>query len=252
MTTTGGLAQHERLDMIRSHLQTDGSVRIKGLARELSVSEMTIRRDLDELEAQGTARRVRGGAVAVGPEAFAERHLQRGREKARIAEKLVATIPPSGTVAFDASTTVHRIAASLSLARDLVVVTNGLDAFHVLNNNLGVAPTLTGGSLERRTGSLVGPVARRTAESFIFDLFICSAAGVDPVLGSSEASIEEAEVKRAMARSSNRIVLAVDASKLGAMGQARVFRLDEIHLLVTDLHPSDARLDPYRDHVKLL
>lgn len=247
-----GTAQHERLVTIEDRLSTDGTVRIDELADEFRVSEMTIRRDLDELEAQGLARRIRGGAVAVGPEPFAERHRHHAKAKARIAEKLGGLLPETGTLALDASSTVHRLASSVAGARDLVVVTNGLDTFQALLGKPGCSPTLTGGVREPRTGSLVGPVAARSAEDFLFDLFICSAAAVDPQLGSSEASIAEAEVKRAFARTSARVVVAVDYSKLGGRAQARMFKLDDIDALVTDLAPSDRRLDPYRAAVRLL
>ncbi|MGH2636334.1 MAG: DeoR/GlpR family DNA-binding transcription regulator [Actinomycetota bacterium] len=246
IATAAPSSPHERLNDIEQRLRRAGTVRIDGLAREFRVSEMTIRRDLDELEALGVARRVRGGAVAVGPEPFAERHRHNARAKARIADKLLGLIPDRGTVAFDASTTVYRLAAALDGARDLVVVSNGLDTFQSLTAKTGVVATLTGGSVESRTGSLVGPVAVRTAEDFMFEVFVCSSAALDPELGSSEASLEEAEVKRAISRTSRRIVLAVDHSKLGTRAQARMFALDEIDVLVTDLDPADERLGPYR------
>jgi DeoR family fructose operon transcriptional repressor len=238
---------HQRLDQIEHRLRELGAVRIDGLAVEFGVSEMTIRRDLDELEALGVARRVRGGAVAVGPEPFAERHRHNARAKARIADKLLGLIPDRGTVAFDASTTVYRLAATLEGARDLLVVTNGLDTFQSLTGKSGVGATLTGGSVEPRTGSLVGPVAVRSAEEFMFDVLVCSSAALDPELGSSEASLEEAEVKRAFSRTSRRIVLALDHSKLGTRAQARMFTIEEIDILVTDLDPTDPRLEPYGD-----
>jgi DeoR family fructose operon transcriptional repressor len=238
---------HQRLDQIEQRLRELGAVRIDGLAVEFGVSEMTIRRDLDELEALGVARRVRGGAVAVGPEPFAERHRHNARAKARIADKLLGLIPDRGTVAFDASTTVYRLAATLGGARDLLVVTNGLDTFQSLTGKSGVGATLTGGSVEPRTGSLVGPVAVRSAEEFMFDVLVCSSAALDPELGSSEASLEEAEVKRAFSRTSRRIVLALDHSKLGTRAQARMFTIEEIDILVTDLDPTDPRLEPYGD-----
>ncbi len=237
--------------MIEQRIRENGSVRIDELAVHLGVSEMTIRRDLDELEALGTARRVRGGAVAVGPEPFSERHRHNARAKARIADRLLDLIPDHGTVAFDASSTVYRLATRLDGARDLVVVTNGLDTFQSLNGKAGIVATLTGGSVEPRTGSLVGPVAIRGAEAFLFDAFVCSAAALDPSLGSSEASLEEAEVKRALSSRSGRIILAVDHTKLGTRAQARMFGLDEIDLLVTDLDPDDRALDPYRVGVKV-
>lgn len=242
----GPNGQLVRLRTIEQRIASDGSVRIDTLAEELAVSEMTIRRDLDELEKLGVARRVRGGAIAVGPEPFAERHRTNARAKGIIASKLAEVVPDRGTVAFDASTTVHRYATSIDAARDLVVVTNGIDTFEAFDSTPGVTATLTGGSREPRTGSLVGSVAAKGAEDFLFDVFVCSAAAIDAELGSSEASLAEAELKRALSRTSSRVVLALDHSKLDARGQARLFRPHEIDLLVTDLDPSDGRLDAYR------
>lgn len=241
----------ERIGELRDLIAERGAVRIDELARDFGVSEMTIRRDLDELEALGFARRVRGGAIAGGPEPWEQRHRHNARAKAKIAEKLLPMVPASGTVAFDASTTIYRLAASLQTARDLVVVTNGWDTFHSMKGTPGVNASLTGGTEEPRTGSLVGPMAVRAAEGFLYDTFFNSAASLDFELGSSEAALAESEVKRAFGRTSSRIVLAVDHSKLGTRAQARVFDFGQIDLLVTDLDPSDQRLDGYRDLVDI-
>jgi DeoR family transcriptional regulator, fructose operon transcriptional repressor len=241
----------ERLGEVKELISERGAVRIDQLAADFGVSEMTIRRDLDELEALGVARRVRGGAIALGPEPFAQRHRHNARAKGRIAEKLIDLIPSIGTVAFDASTTIHRLSASLETARDLVIVTNGLDTFHAVSGKPGITASLTGGAQEPRTGSLVGPIAARAAQGFLYDAFICSAAALDHIVGSSEASLAESEVKRAFAATSSRIILAVDHSKLGTRAQARMFDLVDVDLLVTDLDPGDSRLDPYRSLVNL-
>lgn len=241
----------ERLGEVRQLIAERGAVRIDQLAVALGVSEMTIRRDLDELEALGIARRVRGGAIALGPEPWAQRHQHHARAKAKIAEKLLPLVPSTGTVAFDASTTIYRLAAAIEAARDLVIVTNGWDTFHSMGTTPGVTPSLTGGTEEPRTGSLVGPMAVRSAQSFLYDTFFCSAAALDLELGSSEAALAESEVKRAFSQTANRIVLAVDQSKLGTRAQARVFEFEHLDLLVTDLAPTDTRLDPYRDLVEI-
>jgi DeoR family transcriptional regulator, fructose operon transcriptional repressor len=241
----------ERLDEMRDLIAERGAVRIDQLAVDFGVSEMTIRRDLDELEALGLARRVRGGAVALGPEPWDRRHQHHARAKARIAEKLLPLVPTAGTVAFDASTTIYRLAASIETARDLVVVTNGWDTFHSMQSTPGVTASLTGGSEEPRTGSLVGPMAVRAAQSFFYDTFFSSAAALDAQFGSSEAALAESEVKRAFSEASNRIVLAVDHSKLDTRAQARVFDFEQVDLLVTDLDPSDTRLESYRELVEV-
>jgi DeoR/GlpR family transcriptional regulator of sugar metabolism len=82
-------------------------------------------------------------------------------------------------------------------------------------------------------------------------LFV-SAAAIDPTFGSSEASLAEAEVKIAFAASATRVVLAVDSSKLGSRAPARTFELAAIDVLVTELNPSDTRLDPYRESCEIL
>jgi DeoR family fructose operon transcriptional repressor len=245
------MSPEERLGEVRDLIAERGTVRIDQLAANFGVSEMTVRRDLDELEALGLARRVRGGAIALGPEPWEQRHQHNARAKAKIAEKLLPMVPTSGTVALDASTTIYRLASSIQTIRDLVVVTNGWDTFRSMRNTPGVAASLTGGMEEPRTGSLVGPMAIRAAQAFLYDMFFSSAAALDPGLGTSEAALAESEVKRAFSQTSNQIVVAVDHSKLGTRAQARVFDFEQIDLLVTDLDPADSRLDPYRDRVQL-
>lgn len=242
----------ERIGEVKDLIAKRGAVRIDELARDFGVSQMTIRRDLDELEILGFARRVRGGAIALGPEPWEQRHQHYARAKSKIAEKLLSLVPASGTVAFDASTTIYRLAASIEKARDLSVVTNGWDTFHSMSDTPGVSAVLTGGTEEPRTGSLVGPMAVRTAQSFVYDTFFGSAAGIDPEIGSSEAALAESEVKRAFSQTSSRIVLAIDHSKLGTRAQARVFDFEQVDLLVTDLDPTDPDLDPYRRIVDII
>ena len=132
------------------------------------------------------------------------------------------------------------------------IVTNGPECFAALQDNPGVTPLLTGGQLDRRTGSLVGPLATRSARDLSLDVLFVSAAGVDPGAGTFEATLEEAEVKIALASSASEVVLAVDASKLGHRAPAHGFTWDQVDVLVTELAPHDARLDPYRDRVDLV
>jgi DeoR family fructose operon transcriptional repressor len=234
------------LAWLRERLAADGAVTIAGAADALGVSEMTIRRDLAELEERGSARRVRGGATAAGPKPFAERHSVAARAKSRIATKLAALVPEAGLVAFDASSTVMRLAATLEPARDLGVLTNSPDTFAALQGVAGVQALLTGGRLDPQTGSLVGPLACRSAAQLAVDTFFASAAAVDPVAGALEATLEEAEVKRSIAAGAHRVVLAIDASKLDGRAVAVGLDWDAVDTLVTDLDPADTRLDPYR------
>jgi len=252
MTVTSNLATEQRLTWLGTQLDTQGNVRIGQAAQKLGVSEMTIRRDLLELEGLGVARRVRGGAVAVGPVSFEGRLQTRARAKSKIAAKLRPMIPATGAIGLDSSSTLLRLAGLLDRARDLIVVTNGRDAFAALQDKPGVSALLTGGNLEGHTGSLIGPHACRGASSVLLNRLFLSAAAIDPQVGSSETTIGGAEVKQSMASVASEVVLAVDAAKLGTRALAPAMGWDRVALLVTELEPSDSRLDPYRDRVALL
>jgi DeoR family fructose operon transcriptional repressor len=245
------LESMDRLGLIRRRLDVDGRVRVVQLAGELDVSEMTIRRDLDVLVDEGVAHRVRGGAVAVGPQQFAARAEQNSRAKGKIADKLIELVGVGGAIGVDASSTLQRLASRLAPVRNLTVLTNGLDTFRSLQGHPGVTALLTGGELDESTGSLVGPLATRAAGDVMLRRLFVSASALDPELGSSESTLLDAEAKLALAGAAAEIVLAVDASKLGHRAPARCFDLRRIDILVTELDSSDSRLDPYRDKVEL-
>jgi DeoR family fructose operon transcriptional repressor len=246
-TIQGTVASEARLTWLSDRLVDDGAVTIADAAGALGVSEMTIRRDLAELEERGTARRVRGGAKAIGPQTFARRHSTAARAKSRIAAKLATIVSSTGLIAFDASSTVMRLSSRLDTARDVTIVTNGPDTFAALQGQPGVTPLLTGGQLDPRTGSLVGALACRAAQQFAVDVFVTSAAAVHAASGASEATLDESEIKRTIAASAGKVVLAVDSSKLDQRAAATALDWDAIDLLVTELDPHDDRLAAYRE-----
>ncbi len=252
MTVSGNLDGEERLAWLRAQLNTAGKVRIATAASELNVSEMTIRRDLQELEEAGLLRRVRGGAVATGPLPFEERHRRRARAKSQIAAKLAPLVPETGAVGIDASSTMLRLASTIESARGLSVLTNSIETFQALQGKQGLTALLTGGELDPRTGSLVGPLASRPTNDLLLRRLFVSAAAVDHEIGASEACLEEAEVKRALASVAGEVVLAVDSSKLDARANAVGLGWDLITMFVTELDPEDVRLDPYRTLAKIL
>jgi DeoR family fructose operon transcriptional repressor len=236
-----------RLQRIEAEVRRAGRVKVVELAAELAVSEMTIRRDLDMLAEEGVVQRIRGGAVSIGPQPFTERFSRHVRAKDRIAAKLVELVGDGGAIGIDASTTLQRLAANLGAVRDLTVVTNGPDTFAALQDTAGVTALLTGGQLDPRTGSLVGPLATRAARELLLRRLFVSAAALDPEHGTSENTLEDAEVKLALADVAGEVVVAVDSSKLGHRSTARGLSSDRVAVLVTELDSSDHRLDPYRE-----
>jgi len=244
------LLGEERRARLLEILSRDGALRLDPVAEQLGVSVMTVRRDLDDLEAEGLARRVRGGAVApVLPRPFGERMSTRSAAKSAIARKALELVPPTGAVAFDASSTSGMLLGEVT-ARDLVVATNSIQNAATARRRPGVRGILIGGELEERTDSFVGAVACRAAASLGYSRFFTSASAVSAA-GTSEVSLEEVQVKEVFASRAEQTILLADGSKLGRQAIAHAFDWRFIDVLVTDLDPGDERLDQYRELTEL-
>lgn len=253
MATTRTPDSEERKKALLGILKRDNVIRLAAAASALAVSTMTIRRDLEELEEQGLLRRVRGGAVSVmGPRPFAERRAVRLRAKEAIAEKALSLVPRFGSIALDASSTVGTLCSRIGPRSGLIAATNSYPTFASMKGTPGVNAILIGGEPDEATDSLVGPIACQGAQALRYLRFFASATAIDARFGTSEVSLREAETKRAFREVSGELILCIDSSKLGERSISAGFALTETRLLITELDPADARLDPYRDQVELL
>ncbi|MGO1768864.1 MAG: DeoR/GlpR family DNA-binding transcription regulator [Microbacterium sp.] len=247
MATNRTVDGEHRRAAILTAVDRDGAARLTDLAEQLDVSEMTVRRDLDELELSGQLRRVRGGAVAVErPRHFDERRATRPRAKQIIARKAAGLLPTSGAVAFDASSTVGTIAAGLDPLPNLTIATNSIENYTALRATHVGPAVLTGGEAEPSTGSLVGPIACSGAAAMLYKAFFLSSTGFDADQGTSEVSLDESQLKQVFARASTRVHLCLDSAKLGGRSTAATLATGQIDTLITELDPSDPRLAPFR------
>lgn len=252
MAISSSVDAESRRTKLLEELGTQGRITIADAAESLGVSGMTLRRDLADLEAEGRVRRVRGGAVApLRPQTFAERSTRQAAAKRAIAAKVQGLIPAEGACAFDASSTIGFLLASMAHAADLTVVTNSIDNFRAATERSGITPVMVGGHLEQRTDSFVGPLAAVMAASLHYSAFFTSAAALDAEWGSSESTLGEAALKRVFCANADRTVLLVDSTKLEYRATARALELDHVEVLVTDLDPKDARLDEYRSRMEI-
>lgn len=250
MALRGTLDAEARRSEILALARADGAVSLDAAAERYEVHQMTIRRDFEALERAGVVRRVRGGVMPTLADPFSIRRSQHRAAKERIARKVLPLLPRDGAVGFDASTTVCHLADMLAEAAPestgLTVITNGLVAFDTLAAAPGVRGYLTGGEREEHNLSLVGSLAEQGFGAFHLDCAIVSAMGVHADTGTSESTLAQAAVKRAMAAATDRLVLVVDAGKLQSHSRVLALPTARIDTLVTELAPDDPRLDPYR------
>lgn len=247
----GSVQAENRRERIVAMLGEHGAIELEAAATRLGVSPMTVRRDLDELEAAGLLRRVRGGAVRIaGPQPFGARRATNARAKEAIAAKALAFVPADGSIAIDASSTTGMLATLVRDRAGLTTVTNSVENFQAMQPGQGVRAVLVGGEQEPTTGSLVGPLAAQFARSLSYSAFFSSAAALDAD-GTSEVSLSESHLKQAFAERADRVILCIDSTKLGRRSLAAALPLRRIDVVVTELDPQDGALDALRGLVEV-
>lgn len=211
-----GLLPDERERLILERLRTHGRVLASELAAELSTSEHTIRRHLRDLADAGHCKRVYGGALLSSPadQPAAARMRESVDRKASLAETAVSIVRAGQIILLDAGTTNVAIAAALPDNAGLTVVTNSPEACLRLLDRPGFDVILIGGRVGNQVGGSVGATALVQVQQFKADLCFLGACALDSVEGIAAFDAEDAELKRAMIKSSSRVAIAMTSEKL--------------------------------------
>ena len=233
------MLREQRQQTILEEMERAGSVSVAALSRRLKVSDMTVRRDLEELSARNLLRKVHGGAVPV-PKAAAEPHFVQKQklnrvEKRTIARAALGFINYGDTVAFSAGTTTWQIAEALKRDRgSLTFITNSTNIALTLQENGWEQIVLSGGMFRTPSDALVGPFADCTLRTLNADVLFLGVHGVHPEAGLTTPNAAEAETNGCLIEASQSVVVVADHSKLGVVALAKIAPLSRVDVLVTD------------------
>jgi DeoR/GlpR family transcriptional regulator of sugar metabolism len=231
----------ERQQQIHRLVEEQGRALVTELAEHFDVSEQTVRKDLLALEQDGRVVRTHGGAIAVDrgrPElGFDVRRRIEAQAKAGIGVAAAALVEDGETIAFDASTTALEVARQLRQRgrwRSLTVITNGLRIAEELAGQDGITILVPGGTMRWEALSVVGPWGDGFFRRINIARAFLGAAGFTIQAGLTDATEEEAQIKRAMVASSMEVTAIVDHSKWGRAALATFCRTDRLARVVTD------------------
>lgn len=241
----------ERRAAILAGLAGRSSVRVGELAVRLGVSEMTIRRDIDALDATGTLRKVHGGAVraitatAAEPGFAAKAEIEKDSKRA-IATAAARFLEPGMVISVTGGTTTAALAEHLADVERLSVLTNSLPLASRLHavKAAGRAPELrvllTGGE---RTPSeaLAGPLSTTSVRALNVDLCFMGVHGIDPAAGITTPNLAEAEVNGAFQDHAATLLVLADHTKFSVVSLATISGIDRIDTLITSTTPTDPR-----------
>jgi DeoR/GlpR family transcriptional regulator of sugar metabolism len=234
----------QRRSLILTLVEESGAVRVADLVERLGVSDMTVRRDIERLSADGLLERVHGGALAIGagPNAptgeepgFSAKSTLALAQKSAIAAAARKHIAPGSTIGISAGTTTHELARLVRDTPDLTVVTNSVPVAQLLHESgaPGQTVVLTGG-VRTPSDALVGPVAVGALRTLHVDLLFLGAHGIDARAGLTTPNLVEAETNRALVAAARDVCVLVDSSKWGTVGLSTFAELADIDVLITD------------------
>ncbi|WP_144715625.1 DeoR/GlpR family DNA-binding transcription regulator [Curtobacterium pusillum] len=231
----------QRQRLVLDRLRESGRVEVADLARELGTSEVTVRRDLEQLADVGALRRVRGGAVPSSLRGegvpFDLRTADESDRKLRLGEAVASLIDDGEAVSVDSGTTGAAVARALA-GRRVTAVPMSVQSLVAVTGRASIV--VPGGEVDPEEGTFVGPLLEQTFTGLRLDTAVMSCCGVDPSAGVMAYSLRDAAAKRAAHRAAARTVLVAESDKFGRSAMALVCPLTEVSVLVTDDAVSDA------------
>ena len=207
--------QHRIIELLR----TTPNITVYELARLLSVSEPTIRRDFTELEQRGFIEKFYGGARLLRGAADSEipfliRENEKSRAKVEMGRRAADLVEDGMVIMLDGSTSAYNIVPYLANHKDLIVVTSGAKTAVALAE-LNIRTFCTGGQMITHSFSYVGEQAENFVRNINADLLFFSCRGMTLDGRMTDVAIEEANLRRVMFAHSKKKVLLLDSGKLG-------------------------------------
>jgi DeoR/GlpR family transcriptional regulator of sugar metabolism len=249
----GDVFARERQDRIARIVEEHGRARVSDLAARFGVSSVTIRKDLDALEAGDRIVRTHGGAIIPDrnhPElAFDIRERLQQDEKVAIGNAAADLVRDGESIVMDASTTALAVARRLRAQggwSQLTVITNGLRLASELAGSPGITVLMLGGRVRWEALSVVGPLGDGLFSRINVQKAIVGAAGFSLDVGLSDATDEEAQIKRSMVAAAREVIAIVDHTKWERAAFATFCQTDQISAVLTDHLAPAAMIDALR------
>ncbi|MCT9933817.1 DeoR/GlpR family DNA-binding transcription regulator [Planotetraspora sp. A-T 1434] len=251
------LAQ-QRQQAILERIRRTGGVRVAELVRDLGVSDMTIRRDLEVLADRGLVEKVHGGATAAGTGSteepgFAAKSMRQQPEKEAIARRAAELVRPGTAVALSAGTTTWTLAHHLVDVPELTVITNSVqvaDVFHRAARSDQTVVLI--GGVRTPSDALVGPVAVAAVRSLNVDTLMLGVHGMSSRAGFTTPNLLEAETNRELVAAAQQLVVLADHTKWGTVGISTIAGLEQAHVVVSDTGLSEEARAELSEHVGTL
>jgi DeoR family transcriptional regulator, fructose operon transcriptional repressor len=246
-----------RKKVILDMLNNKESITIQEVVKRCDVSEITIRRDFDELESKGLMIRTHGGAVKskAGDQLFMYdvKINQNKTNKEAICEVASRFIKNDDIIFIDCGTTLIHLTKFIQKLDSVIVITNSLPVVSELINFSNIKLILIGGEAVNERKAIYGPFAERSISQYHANKAFIGADGVSMKKGLSSFDEKEGAITLRMAENADEVFLLCDSTKIERNSFVKFASLSAVDYLITDKDVNKKYISEYKAHnVKII
>ena len=212
-----------RLERIKEIITEKKQVDVSALSTLLSVTEVTIRNDLDKLEREGFIIKTHGGAMlnvkapkdAYNNTPFEFNKIEYNKDKEFIGQIAACMVKERESIFLGAGITCNYVAKALNKKRNINIVTNNLHVANTLSSNSLINVIITGGNLINNVMAMGGDIVRKTLEGIFLDKAFISVSGVHMENGFTVSNLDELNVYRTIMNMTKELIVVADYTKFG-------------------------------------
>jgi|WetSurMetagenome_2_1015567.scaffolds.fasta_scaffold107005_2 DeoR/GlpR family transcriptional regulator of sugar metabolism len=244
------LPKTERHIRILKLLDSHGQVTVPEISHIFSISEVTVRRDLEEMDLHGFLRRTHGGAVPLGPgqtePQVLERYKENGFEKQRIGHAAAASLREHETIFLGSGTTVLEMAKQIPADMHLTVITNSLPITNELAGRHHINLIIIGGMFRKDELAFVGYMAEQSLHEFRADRVFMGIRSIHIQHGLTNEYFPESTIDRFLFSFASKVVVLADHTKFERVSPVFVAPVTAAQEIITDTGVSEEQIAAYR------
>ena len=239
----------DRLNKILELLTKENKMEVSLLAEKLSVSQVTIRKDLDALESRGIIKREHGFALLCSTDDINGRIAYHYEEKRKIAQKASEMVQNGDTIMIESGSCCALLADALAnTKKDLTIITNSAFIAGYIRGKANFQIVLLGGIYQQDAQVMVGPMVQQCVENFFVDLFFIGTDGYNSRIGFTNRDQMRAQAVRDMARQADNVIILTESDKFAKNSIVPLNLKTPIKAVITDTNISDTMKAELENH----
>ena len=239
----------DRLNKILELLTKENKMEVSLLAEKLSVSQVTIRKDLDALESRGIIKREHGFALLCSMDDINGRIAYHYEEKRKIAQKASEMVQNGDTIMIESGGCCALLADALAnTKKDLTIITNSAFIAGYIRGKANFQIVLLGGIYQQDAQVMVGPMVQQCVENFFVDLFFIGTDGYNSRIGFTNRDQMRAQAVRDMARQADNVIVLTESDKFAKNSIVPLNLKTPIKAVITDTNISNTMKAELENH----